>query len=88
MQNVASVVLVVFVKWTLDEYFDTPAILLSFSLWLSQQHYFGPHLSLECLIGVVKAINHNHLVLGCILGVDLNKRGECVDAKVPPVVGG
>ena len=44
------------------------------------------HLSLECVIWIIKAINDNHLVIGSVLGVDLNEQTESVDSEILPVV--
>lgn len=44
------------------------------------------HLSLECVIRVIKAINDDHLVIGGVLGVDLNEQTESVDSEILPVV--
>ena len=44
------------------------------------------HLSLECVIRIIEAINDNHLVIGSVLGIDLNEQTESVDSEVLPVI--
>ena len=40
-------------------------------------------LSFECLVGIFQAIHHNHLVFGCVLGVDLDNRREGLQSEIP-----
>ena len=44
------------------------------------------HLSLECVIWIIETVNDNHLVIGSILGIDLNEQTESVDSEVLPVI--
>ena len=44
------------------------------------------HLSLERVVRIIKAIDDDHLVIGSILGVDLNKQTESIDSEILPVV--
>ena len=43
-------------------------------------------LSLERVIWIIKAVNDNHLVIGSVLGVDLNEQAESIDPEVLPVI--
>ena len=55
-------------------------------LFYTSPNFSVTHLSLECVVRIIKAIDDDHLVISSVLGVDLNEQTESIDSEILPVV--